>query len=361
MRALVLLLINIFCLAKFVKSYGVAEHRIDYFKSSNGHEYDYHYQDGTAPRFDKNKFHLNQQQLPQLIKDKRPFKLPYIHKYFATGYEQVLTHQKQSPTNPSFKQQNSFPIFESHEKILRSYADADDSDYDEDLSKQRPGAHSLTKNTLYNTANYHRTSPHRYNGYDTSHRSESESEESINVPVSPTKSPFASHLPLPGGYHYIPSGYTYFHTHTLPQPDNPSQLFYFGSTEASTTTRRPYVAPSLTSTTPTPSKYFVHQRPTRPSLLRRPYLAPSLTTTKRPYVAPLVTRTTPTPPTSSKRPTGNRLQNQSQNQLFNGASRFRYTASKTATTSTSEKPKPSDLYEPEFDIDIRIDLSPDSS
>ncbi|XP_058452603.1 uncharacterized protein LOC131431110 [Malaya genurostris] len=378
MRALVLLLINIFCLAKFVKSYGVVEHRVDHYKSTNGHEYDYHYRDRAAPRFDKNKLnyphhHQQQQQQQQLLqqslltKEKRPFKFPYGNKYFATGFEQILTHPKYpaaiAPTysSTSFKQQNSIPVYESHEKIIRSFTNADESDYDEILDKRRSGINSLTKNTLYSTTNYHRVpQPHRYNSYDALSESESESEE---APIAPTKSSFASHSPLPGGlkfpasFHYIPSGYTYFNTHTIPQSEHHSQALYVDPSETPTTTRRPYIAPSLTSTTSSP-KFNLPRRPTKPSLLRRPYLAPALTTTKRPYVAPQVTRTTPAVPVperSTKRPTTDR----SQNSIYNGASRFRYTTSRT-TTSTSAKTKPSDLYEPEFDIDIRIDLSPDS-
>ncbi|XP_053683145.1 uncharacterized protein LOC128733519, partial [Sabethes cyaneus] len=380
----ILLLVNIFCLAKFVKSYGVTEHRVDYIRTVDGHEYDYHYHDGTAPRFEKSKLLYLQQQhqrQQELLLGKRPYKQPSSNKYFGAGFEQLLTHRKFTPagtpsTYSSFKQQNSIPIFESHEKVgIRTYpnhAEDDSSDYDDHNDRRRPAHSSLTKNFIHHSSGSNRRpAVHQYNRFESPpsesvSETESESQEYIKAPAASAK-PFTSHSSSAGGInnnfplnipnvYYIPSGYTYFNSHTSPPKDKLAQILYLSPTPAPTT-RRPYVAPSLTSTTPY-NKFFTQKRPTK--VPRRPYIAPILTTTRRPYVAPSVTKPTPVSRGTTAKPAQSGSQNPKHQQLFNGASRFRYTTSKPVQT-TSEKSKPSDKYEPEFDIDIRIDLSPDSS
>ncbi|XP_065072444.1 uncharacterized protein LOC135696842 [Ochlerotatus camptorhynchus] len=418
MRVLVLLLVNIFCLAKFVKSYGVTEHRVDYIKTADGHEYDYHYHDGSAPRFEKTKFHhlqplqqqhqhqqqqqqlqrnhnLNQHQQPLISKRpyKQPFKQPYFNKYFATEvHEQTHPNNEfqaapSSYSNSAFKQQNSIPIFESHEKVRHSYVDNEDdddddnkhnssSDYDEERhAKRRPAipTSTLTKTKpIFGTfspiqrlqpVNGHRA--HKYNSYESS----SESDE---TPVRPStgsshSSPQfhflangSSPLNVPG-FHFISGGYSYFSSHPSSSKQRPQPALVekpYADDLITTTTRRPYVAPTLTTSTPA-SKLYIQPRPTKSSHQRRPYIAPALTTTKRPYVAPSVLQST------SKITDPSFLALGQQPAIVNGASRFRYTQpnSKTTTTTNSnakKSEKQSELYEPEFDIDIRIDLSSDS-
>lgn len=398
MRALVLLLVNIFCLAKFVKSYGVSEHRVDYFKTVDGHEYNYHYHDGLAPRFEKSKLLQPQQQL--LLRTKRPqtYKQPYHNKFFATGSEPIFNihHVQRQPqrhrqptlsvsevppvplptysslvSSSSFQQQNSIPTFESHEKIRHSYVDDEedteegiDSDYE--IKKQLPVtmAKLASKNAFVGNAgslhglqaaNRHRLSAqtqfnNQYNSYEQSGSSSASSEESNQASPSTTSHLKGNkyltnesapvHLP---GFHFISSGYTYFNSHPQKQ-----KLAAIPVEPPAIDVRKPYVAPTLTTPPPT-SKYVFRHQPstTKASVPRRPYIAPSLTTTKRPYVAPSVDASTKAP--------SDAFLLLSQNQ--NGASRFRYTTSKTVPTASKQQ---SELYEPEFDIDIRIDLSSDS-
>ncbi|XP_039446873.1 dendritic arbor reduction protein 1-like [Culex pipiens pallens] len=411
MRAWVLLLVSIFCLAKFVKSYGVSEHRVDYFKTVDGHEYNYHYHDGLAPRFEKSKLLQPQQQL--LLRTKRPqtYKQPYHNKYFANepAFASNFQHRQQqiqqlqqqqqrhhavvsdvpAPTyaslvsSSSFQQQNSIPTFESHEKIRHSYVD-EEEDSEEgvnssyEIKKKLPVtmAKLASKNAFVGTAgslhglqvaNQHRLNAqaqhnNHYNSYDEQSSSSSGSSEETNQATPTVSSPVKNssggflsnesapeHLP---GFHYISSGYTYFNSHPH------KQKFAAIPVEPPTPAiRKPYVAPTLTTPAPSPSKYlFQNHRPapagttSKPSVPRRPYIAPALTTTKRPYVAPSVD----TAAVTSKPPSDAFLLLSPQQ---NGASRFRYTTAKTASTASKQQ---SELYEPEFDIDIRIDLSSDS-
>ncbi|XP_062560426.1 uncharacterized protein LOC134224836 [Armigeres subalbatus] len=418
MRALVLLLVNIFCLAKFVKSYGVTEHRVDYIKAVDGHEYDYHYHDGSAPRFEKSKLHylqqqeqrqqqhqrnhnLNQQQQLFLITKrpyKQPFKQPYFNKYFSTpirDHNYVNNEfQAAAAASPSYtssissshyKQQNSIPIFESHEKVRNSFLDDDDDeektnvshfDHEEERpAKRRPVSkpNTLTRPNSIIGANLLGLQSHnndfrnnRYHSYDDS----SESGEILPKPSAAPTLPshpynFLTNSSAPvnfPGFHFISGGYTYFSSHPLPKKKQQPILIDTQFVETplvhTTTTRRPYVAPTLTP--PPPPQYFQQRPTTKAPLQRRPYIAPSLTTTKRPYVAPSVLR-------STTKTTDASLLAFAQNPIaVNGASRFRYTNNKatttkaTASSSAKKSEKHSELYEPEFDIDIRIDLSSDS-
>lgn len=291
-------------------------------------------------------------------------------------------------SSSSFQQQNSIPTFESHEKIRHSYVDEAEEDSEEsvnssyEIKKKLPltMAKLTSKNAFVGTAgslhglqvaNQHRLNAqaqhnNHYNSYDEQSSSSSGSSEETNQttptltsPVKSTSDGFLSnesapeHLP---GFHYISSGYTYFNSHPH------KQKFAAIPVEApAPTIRKPYVAPTLTTPSPTPSKYlFQNHRPapagttSKPSVSRRPYIAPSLTTTKRPYVAPSVdTAATSKPPSDAFL-----LLSQNHAQQ-NGASRFRYTTAKTVSTATKQQQQ-SELYEPEFDIDIRIDLSSDS-
>lgn len=166
------------------------------------------------------------------------------------------------------------------------------------------------------------------------------------------------------GFHYIAGGYSYFSSHPVPKKRKQPTLDEDSydekplvETMIATSTRRPYVAPTLTTTSTPPSRYQPQQRPTKSPVQRRPYIAPSLTTTKQPYVAPSVLQAQGKVKNAS-------LLSFAQNPIVvNGASRFRYTNSKATAASTSAKKseKQSELYEPEFDIDIRIDLSSDSA
>nr|XP_029715908.1 uncharacterized protein LOC109623085 [Aedes albopictus] len=418
MRILVLLLVNIFCLAKFVKSYGVTEHRVDYIKTVDGHEYDYHYHDGSAPRFEKSKLHHlqqpqqhqrfhnfnNHQQQQQVLRSKRPykqpFKQPYFNKFFTSGnQEHSFAHNEfqaaaaaapsyssiSSSSSTNFKQQNSIPIFESHEKIRHSFIDHNDDDDDGKTStsnfdyeterpiKRRPITKpkpSTKPSSIIDTSlhgfhtqnNGHRVN--QYHGYDDS----SESVEALAKPLtgsSHSSAPFhflsnnSSPTNIPG-FHYISGGYSYFSSHPVPkkkklQPIVVESTFDDDSDDEpviATTTRRPYVAPTLTTTPTPPAKYHAQQRPTKAPVQRRPYIAPALTTTKQPYVAPSVLQSTGKVTDASLLAFGQ-----------NGASRFRYTNRDKAAASTTGKKseKQSDLYEPEFDIDIRIDLSSDAA
>ncbi|XP_055618801.1 uncharacterized protein LOC129763588 [Toxorhynchites rutilus septentrionalis] len=365
-RNLLLLLVSIFCLAKFVKSYDVPEHRVDYIKLVDGHEYDYHYHDGgPAPRLGKSKSHhphSHHSHRQQQSKRKSPSKQPYYHnKYFVTGYELIHTNDFQptaAPIYSSFKQQNSLPTFESHEKLRRPFVE--DHDYHDEDSKWLPMGTLLPKSVFPGPVRtshgaqlpaLKHTNIVSHGSYEPSSRVNEAASFVSTIPTQQT-TPTIRHQPVgtsfltndtvpsnTPGFHYIAGGYTYFNSHPSNQAQKIIKEAYLNRPVGTyySTTRKPYVAPSLT--TPSPA---TAQQPVKYSPPRRPYIAPAQTTTIRPYVAPSVSQSTGQSQALSQTGT-------------NGANRIRYT-----TTKAAEDTKSGDLYEPEFDIDIRIDVSPDS-
>lgn len=318
---------------------------------------------GPAPRLGKSKshhhhnHHSHHQQQSQ-SKRKSPQKQPYYHnKYFVTGYELIHTndfHPTAAPIYSSFKQQNSLPILETHEKLQRPFVE--DLDYHDESSKWKPMSPLLTKSVFpgQQIVNLKHTNIVSHDSYEPSSRVNEAASLIAAIPTQQTPTirhqPFVSSVltndtvPVSTpGFHYISGGYSYFNSHPSYQAQKIIKEAYLNRPITYSTTKKPYVAPSLT--TPSPG---TAPQPVKYSPPRRPYIAPAQTTTIRPYVAPSVTQTTNTG--------SGQAQALNQNQAgTTGANRFRYT-----TTKAAENEKSGDLYEPEFDIDIRIDVSPDS-
>ncbi|XP_055587413.1 uncharacterized protein LOC129739898 [Uranotaenia lowii] len=457
MRSLVLLLVSTFCLAKFVKSYGVSEHRVDFIKTVNGHEYNYHYHDGSAPRFEKHIKRSHRQPtpaaplpifqhpalvLPQQSKQPQllvkpvatnrpsPYKQPYHSKFFlsSANHEQIYANEFDAlPGGNGIYSSSDNKLHSIHgnqpKNPMRAIVvpdDDDDDDYeDEDETPvRRPEVRLGSPKT--NTGFY--STPNSLQNLQIGHKfqhvkipvqthqnikSVSGSDESNYVPRAGS---FFSNVSNPAtlpGFHYIAGGFSYYNRHLSPKKEKPSETSSYVTPDFLTTRKpftttesyqrpdflkvyKPYVTPDfLTTRKPTiptlfpttarpptsptspatpapPSKYFIQQRPTKhPVPPPRPYLAPELTTTVRSYVAPTILQEQKQQLKLHEQAlNAQRTRPQSGDALSrvtaaNGASRFRYLA--PASESTPVAQKQSELYEPEFDIDIRIDLSSDAA
>ncbi|XP_052869328.1 synapsin-1-like [Anopheles cruzii] len=320
-------------------AYNVAEHRLDYIKLGEGREYNYHYNDGVASGFDKRKFYKR----PQLFS-----KPPYTLKSFPGPVEQIVTNEFQAhPEQTYVKQESLLPVYESHEKSVR-YIPLDFGP----SRNQILGEFSLPvghpTNPPLNLAQrviqmiqLHHPSPSTKNA--TSGGLGSVSSVHFQVPGQP---------PSSSSYHSTqhPGSYQYFNAHPVPSGGPAYELV------------RPI------SSFPPP----------------RPYLAPALTTTRAPYLAPILqksTTTTPAPPTGESKPARRPptpgptrpyvAPGVTADPLLSSvslANRLKYTSSQRPTSSSSRPltqksggTRNQQPYEPEFDIDIRIDLRDDSA
>uniref|UniRef100_A0A182J6M4 Uncharacterized protein n=1 Tax=Anopheles atroparvus TaxID=41427 RepID=A0A182J6M4_ANOAO len=314
-----------------VASYNVAEHRLDYIKLGEGREYNYHYNDGVSSGFDKRKFY------------KRPqaFKQAYMFKNFPSPVEQIATNEFQShvvPEQASYvKQESLLPVYESHEKSVH-YVPVD-----------FPSPKTTGAVTSARGSGEPRPSP-SYTG---------NLAERV-IQMIHVRHPTSAHNASgPGGssgsvVHFPPTGLQYHHHHQ----QHPGSYQYFNAH-------------------PAPASYEL-VRPISNFPPPRPYLAPALTTTKAPYVAPFLLKTTTTTTTTTPAPAvapGKRpLQAPTvrppyvapavtTDPLLNSvslANQLKYTSSRPVAANAGGA-NPQQPYEPEFDIDIRIDLRDDSA
>ncbi|XP_058120881.1 uncharacterized protein LOC131284998 [Anopheles ziemanni] len=319
------------CYRPLVQSYNVAEHRLDYIKLGEGREYNYHYNDGVSSGFDKRKFYKR----PQAFN----FKQPYTFKNFPSPVEQIATNEFQShvPEQASYvKQESLLPVYESHEKSVH-YVPVDYSLPKATAATTSAGGHSQPRPSPPYSGNLaerviqmihlrHPSSAHNVSGASGSTGSV------VHFPPTGTQYHHQQH----------PGSYQYFNAHPAPpsyelvRPINnfPPPRPYLAP--ALTTTKAPYVAPfllktstSTTTTTPVPA--------VAPG--KRPGQAP---TVRPPYVAPAVTN----------------------DPLLNSvslANQLKYTSTRPATSNGAAGANSQQPYEPEFDIDIRIDLRDDSA
>uniref|UniRef100_A0A182QII4 Uncharacterized protein n=1 Tax=Anopheles farauti TaxID=69004 RepID=A0A182QII4_9DIPT len=308
-----------------VASYNVAEHRLDYIKLGEGREYNYHYNDGVSSGYDKRKFY------------KRPqaFKQPYTLKNFPSPVEQIATNEFQThPQQTYVKQESLLPVYESHEKSVNyvpvSYSPSKSAAVQSEYSLTHPTSSSsytgsLAERVIQMIQLHHPPSAHNASSTGPSNSGSSTASSTV-------------HYQAPGiqYHHQHPGSYQYFNAH------------------------------------PAPAQYEL-VRPISNFPPPRPYLAPTLTTTKAPYVAPFLLRTTttttttttPAPPLTVRPPyvapgvTNDPLLNSVSlaNQLKYGTSTSGPTTGTGSNGSTNQKQP----YEPEFDIDIRIDLRDDSA
>uniref|UniRef100_A0A182PHX7 Uncharacterized protein n=1 Tax=Anopheles epiroticus TaxID=199890 RepID=A0A182PHX7_9DIPT len=320
-------------------SYNVAEHRLDYIKLGEGREYNYHYNDGVSSGYDKRKFY------------KRPqaFKQPYAFKNFATPVEQIATNEFHThPQQTYMTQESLLPVYESHEKTV-SYVPAEFAP-SKPAAVQRESPYSLTQSTgpvsytgtlaervIQMIQLHHPPSVKNSSSVATSSSSSSSSSSSIGTGGTST-----IHYQAPGvQYSQHPGSYQYFNAH------------------------------------PAPAEYEL-VRPISNFPPPRPYLAPTLTTTKAPYVAPFLQRTsttttttttttTPAPPTKRPPYVAPGVTKDPLLSSVSLANQLKYTSTsrpasnRPASTSSNGNGSPLQPYEPEFDIDIRIDLRDDSA
>uniref|UniRef100_A0A182MAN1 Uncharacterized protein n=1 Tax=Anopheles culicifacies TaxID=139723 RepID=A0A182MAN1_9DIPT len=316
-----------------VASYNVAEHRLDYIKLGEGREYNYHYNDGVSSGYDKRKFH------------KRPqaFKQPYTLKNFPSPVEQIATNEFQTHSQQTYMSQESLlPVYESHEKTVQ-YVPVDYS------SSKLPASHRELPYTLTQSAgpvSYTGSLAERVIQMIQLHHPPSAKNVSNAAATSGNSGSIGTgsgtstvRFQAPSAqYHQHPGSYQYFNAH------------------------------------PAPSEYEL-VRPISNFPPPRPYLAPTLTTTRAPYVAPFLqktstttttTTTTPAPPTRRPPYVAPGVTNDPLLNSVSFANQLKYTStSRPAASNRPEAPvsngNPLKPYEPEFDIDIRIDLRDDSA
>ncbi|XP_053674069.1 mucin-5AC-like [Anopheles nili] len=303
----------------WVASYNVAEHRLDYIKLGEGREFNYHYNDGASSGYDKRKFNK------YLQGSSKP---PYTVKNFPSPVEQIATNEFQTqPQRTYVKQESLLPVYESHEKSVR-YVPVDFSPLKPTYSLTQPtGSASYGGNFAERVIQMiHLRHPPRANQttVGTVAGSSSGSGSSENGITSTV------HFQTPAfQYHQHPGGYQYFNAH------------------------------------PVPSAYEL-VRPISHFPPPRPYLAPALTTTKAPYLAPFLLKTSTTTTTTTTTPAPVEAPTR------RPTARPPYVAPGVThgRPTTSPRPVPSggsggsntqQPYEPEFDIDIRIDLRDDSA
>ncbi|XP_061508725.1 mucin-5AC-like isoform X1 [Anopheles gambiae] len=315
-----------------VATYNVAEHRLDYIKLGEGREYNYHYNDGVSSGYDKRKFYKRPQALKQ----------PYTLKSFASPVEQIATNEFQTQPQQTYMTQESLlPVYESHEKTV-SFVPAEYSS-SKPATAQRESPYTLTQST--GPVSYTGSLAERVIQRIQLHHPPSV--KNISVPTSISSSSgiisgSTAHFQSSGvQYNQHPGSYQYFNAH------------------------------------PAPTEYEL-VRPISNFPPPRPYIAPTLTTTKAPYVAPFLQRTsttttttTTTPAPPSRRPpyvapgvTNDPLLSSVSlaNQLKYSSSSRPTTANRPAATASNGSGNPTlQPYEPEFDIDIRIDLRDDSA
>ncbi|XP_058056064.1 uncharacterized protein LOC131207467 [Anopheles bellator] len=325
--------------AAVAAAYNVAEHRLDYIKLGEGREYNYHYNDGVASGFDKRKFYKR----PQLFS-----KPPYTLKSFPGPVEQIVTNEFQAhPEQTSYvKQESLLPVYESHEKSVRYIPLDFGSSRNQILGEfSLPVGHPTSPPLTSNLA-------HRVIQMIQLHHPSS----AKNATSGGLSSVSSVHFQVPGqapsqassSYHSTqhPGSYQYFNAHPVPAYELVRPISSFPPPRpylapALTTTRAPYLAPILhKSTTTTPATPAAESKPVR----RPPTSAPT-----RPYVAPGVT----SDPLLSSVSLANRLKYTSSQRPTSSSSR-----PLTPTTGGTRNQQP---YEPEFDIDIRIDLRDDSA
>ncbi|XP_049283495.1 mucin-5AC-like [Anopheles funestus] len=319
-----------------VASYNVAEHRLDYIKLGEGREYNYHYNDGVASGYDKRKFY------------KRPqaFKQPYTLKNFPSPVEQIATNEFQThPQQTYISQESLMPVYESHEKTVQ-YVPVDYGTTKSTASQRESQPYTLTQSG--GPVSYTGSLAERVIQMIQLHHPPSAKNVSVVGATSSSSSSSGSgtgsstvHFQAPSvQYHQHPGSYQYFNAH------------------------------------PAPAEYEL-VRPISNFPPPRPYIAPALTTTRAPYVAPFLQRTstttttttttTPAPPT--RRPyiapgvTNDPLLNSVSlaNQLKYTSVSQQAAANRPVTAGSNGSGNPLKPYEPEFDIDIRIDLRDDSA
>ncbi|XP_053659970.1 mucin-5AC-like [Anopheles marshallii] len=315
-----------------VASYNVAEHRLDYIKLGEGREYNYHYNDGVSSGYDKRKFY------------KRPqaFKHPYTLKNFPSPVEQIATNEFQThPQQTYMSQESLLPVYESHEKTVH-YVPVDYSS-SKLITSQKESPYTLTQSV--GPVSYTGSLAERVIQMIQLHHPPSAKNVSAATATGGSAGSGTStstvHFQTPSvQYHQHPGSYQYFNAH------------------------------------PAPSQYEL-VRPISNFPPPRPYIAPTLTTTKAPYVAPFLQRTTTTSTTTTtttvapptRRPyvapgvTNDPLLNSVvlANQLKYTTSSRPAAANRPVATGSNGSGNPLKPYEPEFDIDIRIDLRDDSA
>uniref|UniRef100_A0A182JUY6 Uncharacterized protein n=1 Tax=Anopheles christyi TaxID=43041 RepID=A0A182JUY6_9DIPT len=287
------------------------------------------YNDGVSSGYDKRKFY------------KRPqaFKQPYTLKNFASPVEQIATNAFQThPQQTYIMQQSLLPVYESHEKTI-NYVPAEYSS-PKPAAAQRESPYSLTQSTdpvsytgslaegVIQMIQLHHTPSVKNTSVATSIKSSS---------GSGTGSTSTVHYQAPGvQYNQHPGSYQYFNAH------------------------------------PAPTEYEL-VRPISNFPPPRPYIAPTLTTTKAPYVAPFLQRTSTTTTTTTPAPPTRRppyvAPGVTNDPLLNSvslANQLKYssrpsTSNRPTPTTKNGSGNPLQPYEPEFDIDIRIDLRDDSA
>ncbi|XP_050079439.1 mucin-5AC-like [Anopheles maculipalpis] len=317
-----------------VASYNVAEHRLDYIKLGEGREYNYHYNDGVASGYDKRKFY-----------NKRPqaFKQPYTVKNFPTPVEQIATNEFQThPQQTYMSQESLLPVYESHEKTVQ-YVPVDyTSSSSKPTSTERGSPYSLTQSA--GPVSYSGTLAERVIQMIQLHHPPSVK----NVSAAVSNSGSANGAIGTGfqqssvQYHQHPGSYQYFNAHPAPS------TYELVRPISNFPPPRPYIAPALTTTkAPYVAPFLQRTSTTTTTTTTTTTAAPPLATRRPPYVAPVVTND----PLLSSVSLANQLK-------YTSSSRP-VTSSRPATSAGSGNPL--QPYEPEFDIDIRIDLRDDSA
>uniref|UniRef100_A0A182F908 Uncharacterized protein n=2 Tax=Anopheles albimanus TaxID=7167 RepID=A0A182F908_ANOAL len=351
--------------ASFAGAYNVAEHRLDYIKLGEGREYNYHYNDGVSSGFDKRKFY------------KRPpvfTKQPYSLKNFPSPVEQIVTNEFQShpETQTYVRQENLLPVFESHEKSVQYVP------LDFHSTNSGPSAAGAQQQYSSSPSSSSSSSSSSSYGHQQNHGPSFTSNLAERViqmiqlqhPSSAKNGTAGSSVTSTSSVHFKAPGQTAQYTHS---GQHPGSYQYFNAH-------------------PAPASYEL-VRPISNFPPPRPYLAPSLTTTKAPYLAPILlksTSTTPAPPTvavaparrppyvaPAVRPTApassGSVTNDPLLSSVSLANQLKYTSSRPSTSSRppsaggnrnpqqQQQQQQKQPYEPEFDIDIRIDLRDDSA
>uniref|UniRef100_A0A182N9V7 Uncharacterized protein n=1 Tax=Anopheles dirus TaxID=7168 RepID=A0A182N9V7_9DIPT len=297
------------------------------------------YNDGVSSGYDKRKFY------------KRPqaFKQPYTLKNFPSPVEQIATNEFQThPQQTYVKQESLLPVYESHEKSVHyvpvDFSPSKPATVQSEYSLTHPTGSSsytgsLAERVIQMIQLHHPPSAHNVSATGPGGSGSSGNGGSSTV-----------HYQAPGvQYLQHPGSYQYFNAH------------------------------------PAPAQYEL-VRPISNFPPPRPYIAPALTTTKAPYIAPFLLRTTttttttttpapPVVPVPTRSPNGQSATVRppyvapgvTNDPLLNSvslANQLKYTGSgrpTAATGSTGSATNQRQPYEPEFDIDIRIDLRDDSA
>ncbi|ETN61499.1 hypothetical protein AND_006848 [Anopheles darlingi] len=348
-----------------VEGYNVAEHRLDYIKLGEGREYNYHYNDGVSSGFDKRKFY------------KRPpvfNKQPYSLKNFPSPVEQIVTNEFQShpETQTYIRQESLLPVFESHEKSVQYIP------LDFHSSKSSPAtAAGAQQQQQYSSPSSSSSFGHQNHGpsFTTNLAERVIQMIQLQHPSSAKNGTVGSPGSSTSSVHFQAPGQSQQYTHSGGQ--HPGSYQYFNAH-------------------PAPASYEL-VRPISNFPPPRPYIAPSLTTTKAPYLAPILlksTSTTQATPTVTVAPArrppyvaptvrpnagSGSVTNDPLLSSVSLANQLKYTSSRPSTSSRppssggnrnqqQQQQQQQQLqqqqkqpYEPEFDIDIRIDLRDDSA